>query len=281
MALSPVLLSGTSAKAWLDSLPQDEMMPTMFIGHGNPMNAIEKNAYHLSWQSLGNSIRKPKAIMVVSAHWETRGTFVTSAPRPETIHDFYGFPQALFDARYPAPGSPELAKKIHQEIAFCSPSLDEKWGLDHGTWSILKPMFPLADIPVIQLSLNTLFTPEQHYHLAQELAKYRHQGVLIIGSGNIVHNLGMIKWGGKPYEWASAFDQTVKSHIQDRNHQALIKYSTLSPDAKLAIPTAEHYLPLLYILGLMNKEENIEFFNEGTDLGSVSMTSFVAGQWKK
>jgi 4,5-DOPA dioxygenase extradiol len=263
------------AFAGLTSLPLSERMPVAFIGHGNPMNAIEDNAYSKSWKSLGTKLPKPKAILCVSAHWETSGTYVTAMEKPKTIHDFGGFPQALFDAQYPAPGSPEVAKETAKEVKKTNVGLDDKWGLDHGTWSVLLPMYPKADIPVLQLSLDYTKPPQYHYELAKELSKLRERGVLIIGSGNIVHNLRMMKWNGGNYDWAEEFDAVAKKHIASGDHKPLIEYEKLGNAAKLSIPTNEHYLPMLYILGLTAKNESPTFFNESVDLGSVSMRSFV------
>lgn len=255
-------------------LPRTERMPALFIGHGNPMNAIEDNKYSRVWKEMGSTLPKPKAILCVSAHWETSGTFVTAMKSPRTIHDFGGFPQALFDAQYPAPGSPEVAQETAKEVKKTTVGLDDKWGLDHGTWSVLLPMYPKADIPVLQLSLDYTQPPEYHYELAKELSQLRERGVLIIGSGNIVHNLRMMKWNGGSYDWAEEFDAVAKEHIASGDHKPLIEYEKLGSAAKLSIPTNEHYLPMLYILALAGKSTPT-FFNETLDLGSVSMRSFV------
>ena len=255
----------------------EEIMPVLFVGHGNPMNAIEKNEYHNRWVELGKTLPKPKAILVVSAHWLTRGTKVTSMEKPKTIHDFGGFPQALFDAQYPANGSPEFAKETQTIITKTKVESDFEWGLDHGTWSILLPMYPKADIPVFQLSIDYSQPPQYHYDLAKELSVLRKKGVLIIGSGNIVHNLGMIDWGGKAYDWAIEFDEKIKTFIDERNHSSIINYNKMGNIAKLAVPTNDHYLPLLYTLALQKKNETVSYFNAKCEMGSMSMRSVRIG----
>lgn len=275
-AMTLAMTNITDASAHLNEvLPLTETMPLLFIGHGYPMNAIEDNKYSRSWKEIAATLPKPKAILCVSAHWETSGTFVTAMKSPRTIHDFGGFPQALFDVQYPAPGSLEIAKETAKEIKSTTVGLDEKWGLDHGTWSVLLPMYPKADIPVLQLSIDRTQPPSYHFELAGELAKLRERGVLIIGSGNVVHNLRMIRSDDKPYDWATEFDEFVKAQIIKRDYKALIEYEKQGNAAKLSIPTNEHYLPMLYTLGLTGKNEEVSFFNEGIDLGSASMRSFV------
>ncbi len=252
-------------------------MPVLFIGHGNPMNAIEDNEYSRKWLEIGRSIPEPAVILCISAHWETPGSFVTAMSKPPTIHDFGGFPQALFDVQYPAPGSPATATEIIKHARTDSVLPDEKWGLDHGCWSILKQMYPEATIPVLQLSLDYRKPPQAHYDLAKELAALRSKGVLIIGSGNIVHNLRRINWhdlsGG--HDWAESANEKMKSLIIGNNHPALIGYSLLGDDVKMAVPTPEHFLPLLYTLALKEKEEEITFFNDRVMMGSLSMTSIM------
>ena len=257
----------------------EKPMPVVFIGHGSPMNAIENNEFTKKWAELGKTLPKPKGIVVVSAHWETRGTKVTASLHPETIHDFGGFPQALFDTQYPAPGSPELALEIPTLIHSAGVQQDLEWGLDHGAWSVLKPMFPLADIPVIQLSLDVNKTPAQHFALAKELAALRKKGILILSSGNIVHNLRMINWNGgaTAYEWATAFNDKVKEAILNGESDRLMNFSTLTSGANLAVPSAEHYLPLLYTIGLQEKNESATFFNDTPVMGSLTMTSVLSG----
>ena len=253
-------------------------MPVLFIGHGSPMNGIENNQFTESWKKSVENVPKPNALLVVSAHWETLETKITAMPKPRTIHDFGGFPQALFEAKYDAVGNPELAKEIAENLKQQFIELDEMWGLDHGTWTILKHLYPNADIPVLQLSLNRLQTPNQHYELAKELTFLRNRGVLIIGSGNMVHNLRQINFakdGG--YNWADSANKTFKDLILSGAHDKLIKYESLGRDVALSVPTAEHYLPLLYVLGLKKGDEAIEIFNDSVDLGSISMTSVKIG----
>jgi 4,5-DOPA dioxygenase extradiol len=263
------------ARAW-DSEPSlDAVMPVLFVGHGSPMNAIEQNNFNATWKALAKTLPVPKAIMVVSAHWETVGTKVTAMAQPETIHDFGGFPKALFDAQYPAPGSPELAKETAALLAKWQVHEDQSWGLDHGTWSVLMPMYPEAKIPVYQMSLDVRKKPEEQFALAQDLYELRKRGVLIIGSGNIVHNLRMIKWDDTAFDWAAAFNTTVKSLINEGgNYSRLIQYQTLE-NSKYAIPTPEHYLPLLYALGLKTNKDKVSFFNDVTTNGSIAMTGVL------
>jgi 4,5-DOPA dioxygenase extradiol len=255
--------------------PTDEMMPALFIGHGSPMNAIEQNDYNRSWAELGKKLPRPKAILTISAHWLTRDTRVTAMERPQTIHDFGGFPQALFDAQYPAPGSPDFAELTKKIVTKTSIQSDHDWGLDHGTWSFLLPMYPHADIPVYQLSLDYYKPLQYHYELALELQELRKKGVMIIGSGNIVHNLRLLSFSGQTYDWASEFDEKIKSFLLDKNHEGIIHYEKLGTAARMSVPTPDHYLPLIYSIAQQGKNEMISFFNEKTDMGSVSMRSFV------
>lgn len=251
------------------------MFPIIFVGHGNPMYAIEENEFTNSWRKLGETLPKPKAIVSVSAHWESVGTFVTAMPNPNTIHDFYGFPQALFDVQYPASGSPELAKKIADEL---SVNLDYDWGLDHGTWSVLKHVYPNTDVPVIQISLDRTKSPSEHYEFAKKLKFLRDEDVLIMGSGDIVHNLRMMNFRNPAGEaWAEKANNILKEKALAGDHEALINYHSLGEEVRLAIPTPEHYLPFLYVLALKGEDENIEIFNDKLDLGSISMTSFLVG----
>ncbi|MFN4908825.1 MAG: 4,5-DOPA dioxygenase extradiol [Bacteroidota bacterium] len=247
--------------------------PVLFVGHGNPMNAITDNAFASEWERIGQRMR-PRAILCISAHWETRGTHVTSMAKPRTIHDFGGFPDELFRMQYPALGSPELAENIVR-TTYEAITHDHEWGLDHGAWSVLARMFPAADIPVLQLSLDVTKSPLQHIELARQLAFLRTQGVVIVGSGNIVHNLGMVQWRGGSLDWANEFDAMSKKLIERRDLNALANYTALGSAAQLSIPTAEHYLPMLYALALVDKNEDLTFFNETIDLGSVSMRSFM------
>jgi 4,5-DOPA dioxygenase extradiol len=254
-------------------------MPVLFLGHGSPMNAIELNEFSSGWRTVGKSLPVPNAILCISAHWETRGTFVTAMEKPRTIHDFGGFPQALFNVQYPAPGSPDLASETSNIITRTKVGLDESWGLDHGAWSVIKHLYPEANIPVIQLSLDYTKSPREHYELAGELAALREKGVLIIGSGNMVHNLRIINWN-KPdtgYDWAIETDTKMRQWISDGNHQALIDYKKGGRAFEQSIPTPEHYLPLLYTLGLQSKNEEASFFNTKTIMGSISMTSVKIG----
>jgi 4,5-DOPA dioxygenase extradiol len=253
-----------------------EPMPVLFVGHGNPMNAITQNEFTDGWKNAGKLLPRPNAIICISAHWETKGTFLTAMDKPGTIHDFYGFPEELFKVEYNAPGSPYLAGETKKLIAKVPVELDNKWGLDHGCWSVVMHLFPGADIPVIELSLDYTKQPLWHFELAQELSFLRRKGILIIGSGNIVHNLKMISWQIKDgFDWALEADQKFKNLIMNNEFNKLINYKNLGVEAQLAIPTPEHFLPLLYVLALKDENENISFFNDKTDLGSISMTSLL------
>jgi 4,5-DOPA dioxygenase extradiol len=253
-------------------------MPTLFIGHGSPMNAIEESVYSSAWREVAPSIPRPSAILCVSAHWETEGTFVTAMPQPRTIHDFYGFPEELYQVQYTAPGSADLAEKICGLVSSAAVALDNQWGLDHGSWSVLRRMYPEADIPVLQLSLDRTKPPRFHYNLAAELTPLRNEGVLILGSGNIVHNLRQIQWNaGEPYPWAIEFDRLTETLMVTGDHDRLVNYQTLGKSANLSVPTNEHYLPLLYILALQQPNESLTFFAEGLTLGSISMRSVMIG----
>ena len=252
-------------------------MPVVFLGHGSPMNAIEDNAWRRSWQQLGRRLPRPKAILCVSAHWETQGVYVSAAERPDTIHDFHGFPKALFDVRYRAPGSPELAHRVAELVRKPTVHLDGKRGLDHGAWGVLAPMYPEADIPIVQLSLSSLQPGAWHYDLAKQLAPLRDEGVLVVGSGNLVHNLRLWRSGQtEAYDWAQRFDEDIAERIAEGHHEGMLGYETLGPDALLAIPTPEHYLPLLYVLALQREGESVEFFNDQV-AGSISMRSVLIG----
>lgn len=254
-------------------------MPVLFLGHGSPMNAIEDNVHRRGWQALGKRLRRPKAILGISAHWETRGVYVSGAERPDTIHDFNGFPRALFDVRYPAPGSPELARRVAELLEPATRvHIDPARGLDHGAWGVLQPMFPEADIPVVQLSLSVLQPGAWHYDLARNLDPLRDEGVLVVASGNIVHNLRLFKYKDtEALDWAQRFDEDVAEHIATGHHDGLLGYETLGSDALLAIPTPEHYLPLLYALALQREGEPVEFLNERV-MSAVSMRSLLIGQ---
>lgn len=253
-------------------------MPVLFIGHGNPMYGIEENDFTCGWRKAVGSVPPPKAIIVVSAHWETRGTHLTAMRKPRTIYDFYGFPPELFAAKYEAAGNPELAKDVAENLKNRLIELDENWGLDHGSWTILRHLYPQADVPVLQLSLDYGKSPRAHYELAGELKYLREKDVLIIGSGNIVHNLRMINFrSSSSYDWAISANNKFKDLILAREHDKLIRYETLGSDAALAIPSAEHFLPLLYTLALTDENDTVEIFNDAIDLSSISMTSVKIG----
>jgi len=257
-----------------------ESMPVLFIGHGSPMNAIEDNEFTRGWREVAKILPKPKAILCISAHWETRGTRVTAMEKPRTIHDFGGFPQGLFDIQYPALGSPWLARKVKDTVKKIDVELDDDWGLDHGCWSVLVQMYPAADIPVIQLSLDYTKSASEHYALAKELSALRQQGILIIGSGNMVHNLGRMVIKGnfnKPFglDWAIEANELFKRLINENRHSELADYLALGNAVRLAVPTPEHYLPLLYILALKQENETVTYFNDQIIGGSLSMTSLI------
>ncbi|WP_417352054.1 4,5-DOPA dioxygenase extradiol [Flavobacterium alkalisoli] len=270
-------------KNWTDNLnEQDEKLPVLFIGHGSPMNGIEDNEFSQTWAKMGQGITRPKAVIVVSAHWLTRGTHITAMEDPKTIHDFGGFPQELFDVQYPAKGNPELAKETAKLITSTQVGLDHDWGLDHGTWTVVRHMYPNADIPVLQLSIDYGKPASYHYELAKQLSSLRKKGVLIIGSGNMVHNLRMIDWRklNEPnygFDWAIEMNNVFKEKIADRNHKALMDYESLNKAAKLAIPTPDHYYPLMYILGLQDNKDDLSFFNDKMVGGSLNMTSVKIG----
>ncbi len=256
------------------------MMPALFLGHGSPMNAIQENSITRAFKKLGAELPKPRAILAISAHWMTNGTWVTSMPHPKTIHDFYGFPQALFEIQYPARGSTQLAKDLQQLIT--DPQVradDHSWGLDHGTWSVLKHLYPYADIPVVQLSLDMTQPPQFHFELGQKLQDLRNQGILILGSGNIVHNLHKIKWDDdtKPYDWAVEFDDWVKEKSISRDFESLITNATDTKAGQLSIPTPDHYYPLLYVLGASLSKDTLNFDIEGFQNASISMRSLRFG----
>ena len=281
LALLP--LAGTAMKlneltTLRDSFGPTDQMPVLFLGHGSPMNAIEENEFVRGWRTMGSTLPKPNAILCISAHWETRGTFVTAMERPPTIHDFGGFPPELFAVEYPAPGSPELAKDTQKIIKKTEVGLDDKWGLDHGAWSVIKHLYPNADVPVIQMSLDYYQPAQYHYELAQELSSLRKKGILIIGSGNIVHNLGMLAWdkAKEPeygYDWALQANDILKKLILNNDHKQLINYKSLGKEIALAAPSPDHYLPLLYSLALKQENEKVTLFNDKTIMGSISMTS--------
>lgn len=263
------------------SLPlRDALMPVLFIGHGSPMNGIEDNEFSAKWSDIAKDIPQPAAVLVVSAHWYTRGTQITAMAFPKTIHDFGGFPQALFDVQYPAPGAPELALETAGLVHRTEVGLDHDWGLDHGAWTVVRHMYPGANIPVLQLSIDYTKDAAYHYNLAKELYELRKKGVLIMGSGNMVHNLRMMSWemiNGGGYEWALEINDQFKTLILSHEHQRLADYKNLGAAAMLAIPTPEHYLPLMYTLGLQNHKEEVSLFNDKAVGGSLTMTSVRIG----
>jgi len=259
-----------------------DKMPVLFVGHGSPMNAIEENEFSAGWRKAGESLPKPSMILCVSAHWETDGTFVTAVPKPETIHDFYGFSKELFAVQYPAPGSPGMAKEISDEIKSTDVGLDEKWGLDHGAWSVIKHMYPNADVPVVQFSIDRRKGPNYHFELANELSFLRRKGVLIVGSGNMIHNLRVIAWNKMNeseygYDWAHEADFKLKNIINGGDFKELVNYSKQGGEMEMAVPTPEHFIPLLYTLGLKEETDQLSWFNDKLVLGSISMASLLIG----
>ena len=257
-----------------------ETMPVLFLGHGSPMNAIEENEFVKNFRKLTTNLPRPTAILCISAHWYTRGTYVTAMPQPKTIHDFYGFPKALYDVQYPAPGDPQLAQEVHELLLPVFAEETNEWGLDHGTWSLLKHMYPHADIPVTQMSIDGTKPASYHYELAKKLTVLRNKGVLILGSGNIVHNLRKVDFQNMNrddygFDWAIEARSIFNQYITDKNHQPLLDYKTLNSAVQLAVPTPDHYLPLLYALSLQNKNEDTYLFNDKMVGGSLSMTSVV------
>src|ERR1043165_872502 len=255
-----------------------ELMPVLFVGHGSPMNGIEDNEFSRTWKAMAVKIPTPTAVLVISAHWLSKGTRITAMDFPKTIHDFGGFPKELFDVQYPAPGNPELAKETAALFTSTSIAMDHDWGLDHGAWTVVRHMYPEANVPVLQLSIDYTKDNQYHYDLAKELHSLRKKGVLILGSGNMVHNLGMVAWDklnadAYGYDWALQMNSTFKELIGNGAHDKLINYEALGKEAKLAIPTPEHYWPLLYTLGLKGKQDDISFFNDKAVGGSLTMTS--------
>lgn len=255
-------------------------MPVLFLGHGSPMNAIEENEFVQGFRNVATQLPKPNTILCISAHWETRGTFVTAMENPKTIHDFGGFPPELYAVQYPAKGSPELAQQVKEQVSSMEVALDTNWGLDHGCWSVVKHLYPKANIPVLQMSLNVNKTPREHFELAKELAAFRKKGVLIIGSGNVVHNLGLVAWDklNLPeygYEWATEANEKIKESIRGNDFQSLYSLQSQSAAFMMGIPTPEHYLPLLYVLALKEKNEREHFFNDKLIGGSLSMLSIL------
>lgn len=264
------------------SADSTQKMPVLFLGHGSPMNAIEDNVFVQGFHRIGGQLPTPKVILCISAHWETKGTWVTAMEHPRTIHDFGGFPKALFEVQYPAPGSPEWAAQIAQEIHIAQVGMDQQWGLDHGAWSVIKHLYPKADIPVVQMSIDYTQPPAYHYALAQELHALRDKGVMIIGSGNMVHNLGMVAWDklntpGFGYDWAIEASTQMKNFLQDRNHHALVNFRKQGKAFDLSIPTPEHFLPLIYTIALQDNQEELMLFNDQALAGSLTMTSVAFG----
>jgi 4,5-DOPA dioxygenase extradiol len=256
-------------------------LPAIFIGHGSPMNAIQTNAYTDAWASLGARIPRPKAILCISAHWYVEGTSVTAMPQPRTIHDFGGFPRELREVVYPAPGDTSVAARVCDVLAPTPVTLDRRWGLDHGAWSVLVHMYPNADIPVLQLSIDETQPAAFQYDLGRRLSRLRDEGVLVIGSGNIVHNLETLAWGTPsvaPFPWAQRFENRARALLDANDHEPLVNFAELGEDAQLSIPTPEHYLPLLYILGARREGEGVRYPVEGIDLGSISMLSVQFGE---
>lgn len=280
LALLPVMSSSMRLNALTkltDSFEASQKMPVLFLGHGSPMNAIEENQFVAAFRKLGTELQPPKAILCISAHWETKGTFVTAMPHPRTIHDFGGFPRALYDVQYPAPGSPELALETKRIITSTEVVLDDKWGLDHGSWSVIKHLYPNADVPVIQMSIDYTKPAQYHYDLAKQLASLRNKGVLIVGSGNMVHNLRMVAWDklDSPYafDWATEASEKMKDYILNDNHQSLIDYQKQGQAFALAIPSPDHYLPLIYTMALKEESDKVTLFNDEPLGGSLTMTS--------
>jgi 4,5-DOPA dioxygenase extradiol len=265
----------------LDLPRQEKRTPLLFIGHGSPMNGIEHNRFSQTWQQKGRELPRPRAILVISAHWLTRGTRVTAMEAPKTIHDFGGFPEALYQVQYPAPGLPSLAEETRQLVSSIAIEPDHDWGLDHGAWTVLRQMFPDASIPVLQLSIDYHQPAAWHYALGRELQSLRNKGVLVIGSGNMIHNLRMVAWDrlnepGFGYDWAQEMHTLLRNKLTEGDHPSLIDYEKLGPAARLAIPTPDHYYPLLYVLGMQDKSEVPQFFNDELVGGSLNMTSV---QW--
>ncbi len=278
LGLTGIRMKAQALTTLEQSLVSSEQMPLLFLGHGSPMNAIEENEFVTGFRTVSKSIPKPQAILVISAHWETKGTLVTAMEKPRTIHDFGGFPKALYEVQYPAPGSPSLAAETKGLIQSTEVEFDHKWGLDHGAWSVVKHLYPKADVPVVQMSLDYTKGPQYHYELAKELSALRKKGVLIIGSGNMVHNLRMVAWDkfnvdNYAYDWAQEARTKMTEYILEGNHKPLINYTSQGKAFELAIPSPDHYLPLLYVLGLKGAKEEVSLFNDKAQAGSLTMTS--------
>jgi 4,5-DOPA dioxygenase extradiol len=258
-------------------MSKKERMPVLFVGHGSPMNAIEDNEFSRTWAELGRTLPRPEAVLCISAHWETRGTGVTAMSQPRTIHDFYGFPRELNVKEYPAPGSSALVELVKQAVRSVELIEDSNWGLDHGSWSVLCRMYPDASIPVVELSLNRDLSLEQHYQLGEELAPLRDEGILILGSGNMVHNLRMFNWEDAGYDWAIEYDTRLKEWIAAGAHDQVVHYEQHGEPASLSVNSEEHYLPLLYVLGAGGKTAPVTFYNERVIMGSISMRCVKLG----
>jgi 4,5-DOPA dioxygenase extradiol len=255
-------------------------LPAIFFGHGNPMNAVSANVYTKAWAAIGASLPRPQAIVCVSAHWYVPGSAVTISTSPRTIHDFGGFPDELYRVRYPAPGDPELARRIQRLLAPTPVYLDDRWGLDHGTWSVLCHVYPQADVPVIQLSIDESQPAAFHYEIGRRLAPLREDGILLVGSGNLVHNLHTYAWGRRivePFDWAVRFEQSARQFMSNGDDRLVVDYEELGRDAVLSVPTPDHYLPLLYVLGARHPEEAVAYPVEGVDGGSISMLAVQVG----
>lgn len=282
MPFAGTVASLKTLEKFAEPLKTTEPMPVFFFGHGSPMNAIEENEFSREWQRIGRNMPKPSAILCISAHWLTRGTFVTAMEQPRTIHDFGGFPKELFEVEYPAPGSLPLARETSLLVTDTTVTPDEEWGLDHGCWSVLKHLYPAADVPVVQLSIDYYQPARYHYDLARQLAALRRKGVLIVGSGNMVHNLRMVAWDkmqedGYGFDWAIEANEKMKRYIRDFQHQPLLDFKSQGKAFDLAIPTPDHYLPMIYTLALQGKDEQLSFFNDKAVMGSLTMTSFRIG----
>jgi 4,5-DOPA dioxygenase extradiol len=278
LPLGAAAMQLSSLKAATDTFSATERMPVLFLGHGNPMNALADNSFTQGFQKMAKTLPKPRAILCISAHWETKGTFVTAMQKPETIHDFGGFPQALFDIQYPAPGSPELALETQKLITSTHIGLSNDWGLDHGCWTVLKFLYPNAEIPIVQMSIDYTKPASYHYELGKELAALRRKGVLIVGSGNSVHNLQLAAWDkmmlpGYAFEWAHIANEKMKKMILEHDHQSLINFDKQGREFQLAVPTPEHYIPMLYTLALREKDEKATVFNDAILAGSLNMLS--------
>jgi len=255
-------------------------MPAIFFGHGNPINTLLDNDFTRGWSAVGSALPRPRAVLSVSAHWYIDSTSATAMPRPRTIHDFGGFPQELYEIRYPAPGAPDLAVRLQKLLAPLPVGLDEEWGLDHGTWTVLRHVFPDAGIPVIQLSIDRTMPAAYHFEIGKRLSELRDEGVLIVGSGNLVHNLRLYSWdqpGIKPFDWVVTFEKKARELLISGDYEALLDYKNMGPDARLSIPTPDHYLPLLYVIAMRREGEKVSFPVEGFDGGSMSMLAVQIG----